>query len=62
MKETLIREDTGEFGVFFEKLSQKLFIFCDFLCQKSTTPLLFFKSATQLSSFFPMGIPIGFWT
>jgi hypothetical protein len=32
MKETLIREDTGEFGVFCEKLSQKLFIFCDFLC------------------------------
>jgi hypothetical protein len=61
MKETPIREDTGEFGGFFSKLLQKLFIFCDFLCKKSTTGLLFMKTATQFFSFFFASVPIGFW-
>jgi hypothetical protein len=62
VKEKLIREDTGEFGVFFSQTSQKLFIFCDFLCKKPQTPLLFIKMATHFFCFFYAAIPIGFWS
>jgi hypothetical protein len=51
VKEKLIRDFTGEFGGFFSKLSQKLFVFCDFLCKKSQTPLLFIKTATHFLAF-----------
>jgi drug/metabolite transporter (DMT)-like permease len=59
MKETLIRENTGEFGGLFSKLSQKFFVFCDFFCKNTTTPLLFAKWSTQLFGIYFTGIPIG---
>jgi hypothetical protein len=49
VKEKLIRENTGEFGVFFSQTSQKLFIFATFFVKSHKPPCFLSK---RLLTFF----------